>query len=467
MWGFTVDDALISVRYARHVAAGLGWRFDARGPSTDGVTPLPWPLILAPFAGTNALTVLLRAKVLGLLVWGATGCALGCATGRVVGAPVWARAGALLTLGLSVPVAAYAVSGMETSVAMAFATSAVLATRRPMAVATFAGLAAAFRPEMAPWAAVLTFGVAICRGHRARAAGFAMLALAPFVVCAVVRFVAWGNPAPLALLAKPSDVQHGLAYAGAAVVVSLTPVLVVAPLSLRRAPVAFAIVVAGLVHVAAVVVAGGDWMPYARLLAPIAPSLAWAAVLLARGAHPVASVARVAAAATLGVLLVLRGGTQGREVGADRAALVALAAPRLQGCRRVASLDVGWVSAATDADVLDLAGTTDPRVAALPGGHTSKRVDATFLLDLAPDALLLYLPAGLPDGGLPDWTSATYSRVLEFRLSSDETVQRHFAPEAWLPLGAKGAGYVLLLRRPDASTFESRPRAPDRGGDTR
>jgi hypothetical protein len=31
MWGFTVDDALISVRYARHVAAGVGWRFDAAG----------------------------------------------------------------------------------------------------------------------------------------------------------------------------------------------------------------------------------------------------------------------------------------------------------------------------------------------------------------------------------------------------------------------------------------------------
>ena len=32
MWGFTVDDALISVRYARHLAAGVGWRFNAGGP---------------------------------------------------------------------------------------------------------------------------------------------------------------------------------------------------------------------------------------------------------------------------------------------------------------------------------------------------------------------------------------------------------------------------------------------------
>src|SRR5262249_46499936 len=55
MWGFTVDDALIPVRYARHLAAGQGWRFNLGGPATDGVTPLPWPLLLAPFARAPAL----------------------------------------------------------------------------------------------------------------------------------------------------------------------------------------------------------------------------------------------------------------------------------------------------------------------------------------------------------------------------------------------------------------------------
>src|SRR6185503_7507383 len=37
--GFTVDDALIPARYAAHLAQGLGYRFNAQGPSTDGVTP--------------------------------------------------------------------------------------------------------------------------------------------------------------------------------------------------------------------------------------------------------------------------------------------------------------------------------------------------------------------------------------------------------------------------------------------
>ncbi|MDB4945505.1 MAG: hypothetical protein JWP97_5039, partial [Labilithrix sp.] len=69
MAGFTVDDALIAVRYAQHVASGAGYRFDAAGPSTDGVTPLPWALLLAPLAGRDALAVLAAAKVLGAAAW--------------------------------------------------------------------------------------------------------------------------------------------------------------------------------------------------------------------------------------------------------------------------------------------------------------------------------------------------------------------------------------------------------------
>src|ERR1700729_2292317 len=81
MWGFTVDDALISVRYARHVASGVGWRFDANGPSTDGVTPLPWMPLLVPLARGDALGVLARAKALGLVGWVLSGAALGWAMG--------------------------------------------------------------------------------------------------------------------------------------------------------------------------------------------------------------------------------------------------------------------------------------------------------------------------------------------------------------------------------------------------
>jgi hypothetical protein len=445
MWGFTVDDALISVRYARHLVSGVGWRFNAGGPSTDGVTPLPWPVILAPLANGPALQVLSRAQGLGLVAWGMAGCALGAAMSSARASPVWMRAAVLATLALSVPVAAHAVSGMETALATLLATAAALLGRRPRVTALVGGLAAALRPEMAPWACVLAVGVAIvAHAGVVRTAAAGLLALVPFTACALVRTVVWGHPAPLAVMAKPSDVEHGIAYAGAACVVTLVPFLVLAPLALRRSPMAMALVAAGGAHVLALVIVGGDWMPYARLMVPVIPSLAWAAVGISERAHPVATAARSLFALGLGGVLLMRGATEGRRVGADRAALVAAARPLLAGAHRVAALDVGWVGAATEADIVDLAGVTDPDIAALPGGHTSKRVDARLLLERGTDALLLYLPLGLPPGSAGDWARATYGRAVEERLAADPVTARHFAATAFIPLGARGAGYVLL-----------------------
>lgn len=452
VWGFTVDDALISIRYARHIAQGIGWRFNAHGPSTDGVTPLPWPLLLAPFAGADALVVLARAKVLGLIAAVVAAALLGRAIGHVRRAPVGMRMAALAVHALSVPVAAYAVSGMETGLCGALATGAALSAASPLAAAGLAGAAAALRPEMAPWALALAVGAAIAARQsvtRTTVAGLA--SLAPFAACAAIRLFAWGHVAPLAVLAKPSDLRHGLAYAGAAVVVAVAPVLVAAPLALWRAPVALAIVVAGIAHVGAIAAAGGDWMPFGRLLAPIVPSLCLAAVLASEHARPAWNAARATLAVALGVVLLVLFGSvvlDGRRVTADRAALVALARPVLGPMRRIAALDIGWVGAATDADVVDLAGLTDPAIAALPGGHTSKRVDAMFLLARKPDALVLYAPAGLPTEGLAAWDRADYGRAVEMRLARDAVVARHFAPAAWLPLGAAGAGYVVLRSLP-------------------
>lgn len=435
MWGFTVDDALIPVRYARHLVTGAGWRFDAGGPSTDGVTPLPWPLVLAPMAHAPALVVLWRARVLGLLAWTATGAALGEAARRRAAAPAWARVAALATMALAVPIAAHAVSGMETAIATSIATLAVLRCRRPMLTAALAGIAASLRPELAPWAVALAAGTAVVeRRGVAGAVAAAAIALAPFAVCALVRVAIWGRPAPLALMAKPGEVSQGLAYVAAACVVTLTPVLVLAPLALRRTPQGFVVVLAALVHVLAIASVGGDWMPFARLMVPVAPSLAWAAILLAENAPPAATAVRSALAIALGVALFALGRrtiADARHVAEDRASLVAAARPLLAATRRVAALDVGWVGAATDSDVVDLAGLTDPEIAALPGGHTSKRVDSIFLLARDPDVLVLYRPP----------------RVVEARLEADEVIARHFQPSAWLPLGSAGSGYVVMTRR--------------------
>src|SRR5450432_2250088 len=82
---FTVDDALIPARYAAHLALGFGYRFNAEGPSTDGVTPLGWAHLLAPFAARGPLAALSAARRLGALSWLAAAGALGVAIAALPG----------------------------------------------------------------------------------------------------------------------------------------------------------------------------------------------------------------------------------------------------------------------------------------------------------------------------------------------------------------------------------------------
>jgi hypothetical protein len=442
MWGFTVDDALIPVRYARHLAAGSGYRFDAAGPSTDGVTPLPWSFLLAPLASGSALITLWRAKVLGVVAWTIGGALLGARASEIAGrerAPTALAAASLVVMGLAFSIGAWAASGMETGVATALATVAVTRMKRPRHVAVLAGLASTLRPEMVVWAVAIASGAAIAserereRGRGLRDAVWAgAIAFLPFAVCAVLRLIVFGRPAPLAVLAKPSDLLHGGVYAGAAAFVVLTPLLVFAPLALRRARGAgLAIVVAFLAHALAVVGAGGDWMPYARLLVPVAPSLVIAFVELSKATRPAWSAARIAAAGVLGVLLALRAAPAGRSVYSDRADLIARARPALEGAHVVAALDIGWVGAATDAQIVDLAGLTDPAIALLPGGHTSKRVDVPMLLDRGVDTVIVYSDI----------------RVVEARIVRSELFQSRFEAAEKLPVGSRGAFYTVYRRR--------------------
>jgi hypothetical protein len=447
LFAFTVDDALIPIRYARHLAAGEGYRWNLGGPVTDGVTPLPWALLLAPLAHAAPLVVLGRSKMLGLTLWLAAAGSWGAAVGRA-DVPRVAKAIAALAIALCIPLAAHAVSGMETALALALATWAALFGSRPLVAAALAGLAAALRPELAPWAIALGMGLSLAQSPKiSSATAAALLAVAPFAVCAVVRLVAFGRLAPLAVLAKPSDLAHGAVYVAAASVTSLAPILVAAPLALRRAPPrARALVLAGLVHLVTVLAVGGDWMPYARLLVPILPSLLFAFVLTVPHAHPVASALRATAVLAVALYLLVVAAPNARHVGVDREELILRAKPELANATRIATVDIGWPTADTEATLIDLAGVTDPEVAGLPGGHTSKHVDPAFLLARDPDVLLLYGKRG--DLALEQWQEWSYPRVVEARLARAELIARHFRPRAYLPLGMTAMGYVVLTRGP-------------------
>jgi hypothetical protein len=424
MWGFTVDDALIPIRYAHHIASGVGYRFSPHAAPSDGVTPLPWAFLLVPLAGGDPLDALLFAKALGVLAWTLAGAALGARVRAAL---------PLLVMALAFEIGAWAASGLETGLVTALATLAAVSLERPRRAAALAGAAAALRPELAPWAVVLAGGAALDREgpvaeRRREAVRSGALAVGPFAACALARAVAFGRPAPLAVLAKPSDLAHGATYAAAAAVVLLLPLVACAPLAVARRRGPRTIALAFLVHLAAVALAGGDWMPYARLVVPVAPSLALVYAAAAQRPPRRLDVARACAAVALGVYVAVRAAPAGRHVLDARTELVRAARPELASSRVVAALDVGWVSAAVgpDADVVDLAGLTDPSIAVLPGGHTSKRVDVAMLLDRGVDAVIVYRDP----------------RVVEERLLRSPLFDERYARRATLPLG-----YAVFRRR--------------------
>lgn len=389
LWGFTVDDALITARVAAHLANGAGYRFNAGGPVVDAVTPLGFANLLSLFARSGPL--------------GALACAKGLGAGAVLVAVFWlgrrillctsaAYGGALLLcLAATAPVAAWAVSGMETGIVTALAITAL----GDSALADIAAaLAAALRPELAPWCLAIRLGLRLQAGVPLRRAVAApALVAAAVVLVGVVRTLCFGRAAPLSVFAKPSDLAHGVSYALHAFVQCGLPMLCFAPLALKRgAPLARVITLCGLLHFAALALAGGDWMSLYRLAVPVLPSFVLAAADLSRVASPWSSWVRAGVAFALSAYLGVMLGPAARGVGPDRARLIASAQQPLHGARVVAALDVGWVGAVSDFTVVDLAGVTDEAVAMLPGGHTSKRVSDALLRGRDVDALVLLEP---------------------------------------------------------------------------
>jgi len=496
-WGFSVDDALITGRVAAHLARGLGYRFNADGPIVDAVTPLGWAYLLAPFAGQGAVGAVAAASLAGGLAWLVAAAELGrrcaelgaepCAAGGAAATPDGQRSAPLLCwlgIALSLPLGAWAVAGMETGVVLALGTAAL---RPGWSGAACAGAAAALRPELAPWAVALSFGQAWAeRVSLPRRALAVALALAPALTVALVRWFVFGRAAPLSIFAKPSDLAHGLSYAFGTLFLAGPPYLLLAGRAWRRVPArAWAIALAFGVHVLVLIGIGGDWMPFWRLAVPTFPGLFWVGAALAAQSGAVSHALRVALVVASAALLHYYKGDATRAVRAEQAQRIARAAALLAGSARVAGVDIGWLGAAASAvaglpagsppsgkagpgrelHVVDLAGVTDPEVAFLPGGHTSKRLPHDFLERRSVDTLVLRRaasPARAPATGgsavepvaaldlaAVDWVYAVDRRVLGLRGAE------HFAVVGTLPLGA--GGQYVVLRRASSPSQESTP----------
>jgi hypothetical protein len=448
-WGFTVDDAFIPARVAAHLLRGQGPTFQPGGPVTDAVTPLGfahWQAVLAGLAGATTetgpspLEVLQVARLGGAAAWLAAAALVGRELTRIPGVSSRELLVAWLALASSVPLAAWAGSGLETPWVTLLATGALVSAgdrtwrdagsrsvgrHHAWGADLCAGLAAAWRPELVLWASVLSVGRRWSGGFRGRAAGLAC-ALGPAAAVAAARWVLFGRPTPLSLLAKEPDFAHGLQYAWGALALSGPWWLLTSRGSFRRSSLSG--VRPGLVpalgaHVVALVLAGGDWMPFYRLVVPVLPGVVLAGTLVAvenravRGSRRAAWATGVRGALTVaaGTLLFVGQGDAGRRVLERRQAVIDQARPLLAGRRVLAAVDVGWVGvAAPSATIVDLAGVTDPRVAALPGGHTTKRVPPGMLSHRNVDALVFLALAGQP---AEDWAGAPFRYGVEARLA--------------------------------------------------
>jgi len=267
------------------------------------------------------------------------------------------------------------------------------------------GCAAAWRPELLPWAVGVSLARALAEGGNqegdaqgrrlGRIAEGVLLAIAPAAVMAGVRWATFGTPVPLAATAKPSDFSAGLQYALGGLLLSGPPWLLLGFGAYRRlAPRARIWLYGFAVHWLAVILAGGDWMSFFRLFVPVLPSVIWLGAELQERSNLRALWARAALVLGSSSLVWFYKAEDARAVVSAREELIESARPALRSSSVVAAVDVGWVGAATSATVVDLAGVTDPLIAPLPGGHTTKRVPSSLLIQRRVDTLVLLLAEG-------------------------------------------------------------------------
>lgn len=211
---FTVDDAWITLRYARSLASGAGLTFNPGGPRAEGYSSLLWTVLLA-VPHVLGLPAVAAAKALGIACTAATLALAARWAAREDGAEGgarWAAAAAVLWLASLPPVAVHAVSGMETALAallltalFALAADGVRAGRAGAPLA-LAALAAAFtRPEGALAGAVVLAATLreLPRGARAPLARAAVVAFAlPLAAHEAWRLAWYGLPLPLPFYVK-------------------------------------------------------------------------------------------------------------------------------------------------------------------------------------------------------------------------------------------------------------------------
>ena len=282
---FLQDDAFISFRYARHLAAGHGLVWNVGEPPIQGFTNPLWTLLMA-LAIRIGLDPVPVSQGLGLVCFVVTLSFAGKLASVLTGAR---RVGVavVFALGLNASFNAYATGGLETQSQAMFVTMVAFGVARTgerwFAIASgAAGLALWTRLDSGLIVAPLLL-VAVIAVWRERSGRLALATIVPVTALAaglaVFSWVTFHQLLPNTFYAKTGTVDAALARGGVGYVLSfvmnyqLTPILGVAfflgRLLLKRMPplmaALVAIVVAWMVYVIAI---GGDFMEY-RLFVPV------------------------------------------------------------------------------------------------------------------------------------------------------------------------------------------------------
>jgi hypothetical protein len=270
------DDAMISMRYARNLAAGHGLVWNPGGERVQGFSD---PLPTLAMAALHALPVGPRwTSLLFQLVALAAACASLALVWRLAlrlapERPGTALAAALATA-LCAPLQIWALQGADSVFVGAWLLGCLCALParddpRPGRFALLLGLGAAIRPDAAVFAVAVLAGSLAAPGRRTRRLALGVLALAG-VLAALFAFgwLYYGDPLPNTYYLKASGspralvLRSGLEQLGARLP-GLAPALVLAAVAAwrrRRDPLALAMAGCIAAGFATDVATGGDWL---------------------------------------------------------------------------------------------------------------------------------------------------------------------------------------------------------------
>ncbi|HVP15324.1 MAG TPA: hypothetical protein VMS88_07255 [Terriglobales bacterium] len=473
-WHWTEDDAFISFRYARNLAAGQGLVFNP-GQRVEGYSNPSWVLLAAAVLRVGGdperaskIAGLAAGAVAVLLSWLLARRIAPRASGTALFAP-WAVA-------LSPVLARNAVNGLESGFFALLLTAGVLlafaeesAWRRVLLVADLA-LLSVTRPE-GPLFAALILALRVVLGSRPGGVGRRSAAadLVGWLVLYGAYFI-WhlsyfGGPFPNTYYAKMTGglpaLANGIRYSvdfardGGGVLfvaIALAPVA----LGVAGAPLGLTLVVIA-AYVAFVCVSGGDWMAdyrfYAHVLPLVAASIAAGIAALLALPRPgrERAVAYVALALVLIATLASMAATEA-EVAREVMPAVRAHCSLSQNYERlgrwlrqntapeavIAVSDVGAVAYFSERPILDMFGLIDPHIAHLPG-RLHFKADPGYVLARRPDWVVL---VSRDDGG----AGRSFLRIPDARLFAEPAFQRDYERVAAVPQHWQNE-FVLIYRR--------------------